>query len=464
MEEKEEDCAHGLQQQEWYWANASKEEIASAICDCPSGTFCVRDASTKGNYTLTLRYGERNRLIRIIVAGEHCGFTEDMLKFESVVSLIDYYRRNSLLEYNRQLSTELLYPLRKPNFKQTSWIIDGVRSVEHLLCQLRGLHAAHLRFIRRDDQITAELDSLKEELQRKRQAHAAFTAAYTLFLKQVELLESNKQILFDEFEIAQSNKNKEAQQRRLQSICYQQQQMVEQNERLTVVVLRVFKLLAELDTCQFRLCQLNVSQVVMDKVLQEVSFLADLEQEPLARVLLQLTLRWQPDRYLSLDCTKDSAFKVIRSLMDCNPDNSNGIFLIRPSQSQAVVCCRRKPECVAEIARRTKESLNCLIPDPPPTKEEGSEYQTIIKDILLRGRLDLRTGVLEIIMVKVQLPKFEEQFDINNRRFRIISLFNNKRPVFCGRFLEYVFETAELCRFTPFGALELIRKNLCYRS
>lgn len=32
---------------------------------------------------------------------------------------------------------------------------------------------------------------------------------------------------------------------------------------------------------------------------------------------------------------QDSAFKVIRSLMDCNPDNSNGIFLIRPSQSQA---------------------------------------------------------------------------------------------------------------------------------
>lgn len=42
----------------------------------------------------------------------------------------------------------------------------------------------------------------------------------------------------------------------------------------------------------------------MDKILQEVSLLADLEQEPLARILLQLTLRWQPDRYLSLDCTK----------------------------------------------------------------------------------------------------------------------------------------------------------------
>uniref|UniRef100_A0AAF5PHZ4 SH2 domain-containing protein n=1 Tax=Wuchereria bancrofti TaxID=6293 RepID=A0AAF5PHZ4_WUCBA len=346
MEKKEEDCTHGLQQQEWYWANASKEEIASAICDCPNGTFCVRDASTRGDYTLTLRYGERNRLIRIIVAGEHCGFTEDMLKFESVVSLIDYYRRNSLLEYNRQLSTELLYPLRKPNFQQTSWVIDGLRSVEHLLCQLRGLHAAHLRVIRHDDKITAELDSLKEELKKKRLAHAAFTAAYALFLKQVELLESNKQLLFDESEIAQANKNKEAQQRRLESICYQQQQMVEQIETIEKRIRenetlhcgltpKLWKFHKELDTCHFRLSQLNVSQAVIDKVLQEVSLLADLEQEPLTRILLQLTLRWQPDRFLSLDCTKDSAFKIIRSLMDCNPDNSNGIFLIRPSQSQA---------------------------------------------------------------------------------------------------------------------------------
>uniref|UniRef100_A0A915PIY0 SH2 domain-containing protein n=1 Tax=Setaria digitata TaxID=48799 RepID=A0A915PIY0_9BILA len=346
MEKKEEDCSHGLQQQEWYWANASKEEIAEAISDCPSGTFCVRDASTKGNYTLTLRYGEKNRLIRIIVAGRQCGFTEDMLKFKSVVSLIDYYRRNSLLEYNRQLSTELLYPLRKPNFEQNSWVIDGVRSVEHLLCQLRGLHAAHLRVIRCDDQVTAELDSLREELQRKRQAQAAFTTACVLFLKQMELLERNKTMLLDESEVAQSNKNMEAQQRRLDSIRYQQEELVKQieaieknireNEALHCSLTpKLTKLHKELDTCQFRLSQLNVSQATMDKILQEVSFLADWEQEPLARILLQLTLRWQPDRYLSFDCTKDSAFKVIRSLMDCNPDNSNGIFLIRPSQSQA---------------------------------------------------------------------------------------------------------------------------------
>lgn len=78
--------------------------------------------------------------------------------------------------------------LRGVAWGETLQEIDGVHSVEHLLCQLRGLHAAHTRILRFDDQISAELDSLREELQRKRQARAAFNAAHALFLKQMELI------------------------------------------------------------------------------------------------------------------------------------------------------------------------------------------------------------------------------------------------------------------------------------
>ncbi|VDN03628.1 unnamed protein product [Thelazia callipaeda] len=348
--EKEDSCAHRLEQQEWYWANASREEVALAISACPDGTFCVRDASTEGNYTLTLRYGEKNRLIRIVVSDGHCGFTEDMLEFDSVVSLIDYYRRNSLSEYNRKLSIELLYPLRKPVFEQTSWLIDGIHSTEHLLCQLRGLHAAYLRIMRRDDEISAELDSLRADLQRQRQARAAFTACYTLFSNQLDILEKKVSIIslaedFNSFFIIFS-RYLSPNYLRAENIRCRQQKMSEKIEEIEKNISekevirysltpKLSKLHRELDSCQFRLCQLNVSQIAMDKIMQEVSFLSDLEQEPLANILLELKLRWQPDRYLSLDCTKNKAFKVIRSLMDCNPNNSNGIFLIRPSQSQA---------------------------------------------------------------------------------------------------------------------------------
>uniref|UniRef100_F1L788 Phosphatidylinositol 3-kinase regulatory subunit alpha n=1 Tax=Ascaris suum TaxID=6253 RepID=F1L788_ASCSU len=342
----DEGCSRGLANQTWYWGDSSKDLIASAMSGCENGTFCVRDASTKGDYTLTLRFGESNKLIKIIVSKGRCGFAPEELKFDSVVQLIDYYKRNSLKEYNRQLEVGLIYPLRRPNIDKTMWEIDGVHSVEHLLCQLRGLHAAHTRILRFDDQISAELDSLREELQRKRQARAAFNAAHALFLKQMELITKNKDMLTSESELAQININIELQQRRLDSIRNQQEQMTEQMAAIEARIKESEKshseltpklsaLHTELNRCQFRLCQLNVPQAVVDKEIQEVSFLTDAEPEPLSRILMQFHIRWQPDRFLSVDCTKENGMKIVRALMDCNPNNSDGIFVIRPSSSQA---------------------------------------------------------------------------------------------------------------------------------
>ncbi|KHN70821.1 Phosphatidylinositol 3-kinase regulatory subunit alpha [Toxocara canis] len=313
---------------------------------CQNGTFCVRDASTKGDYTLTIRFGERNKLIKIFVSGGRCGFAPEELKFDTVVQLIDYYKRNSLKEYNRQLEIELLYPLRRPNIEKTMWEIDGVHSVEHLLCQLRGLHAARTRILRFDDQISAELDSLREELQRKRQARAAFSAAHALFVNQMELITKNKELLKSEADIAHLNINIELQQRRLESIRSQQEQMNEQiaaieahikesEQSHSELTPKLSKLHTELNQCEFRLCQMNVPQATVERERQEVSFLTDAEPEPLSRILMHFHLRWQPDRFLSVDCSKENGMKIVRALMDCNPNNSDGIFVIRPSSSQA---------------------------------------------------------------------------------------------------------------------------------
>uniref|UniRef100_A0A0N5AKJ7 SH2 domain-containing protein n=1 Tax=Syphacia muris TaxID=451379 RepID=A0A0N5AKJ7_9BILA len=111
-----------LHRQHWYWGNVSKEVVAKALENCEDGAFIVRDASTENDYTLTVKFQKKNRLIKIRVINGRCGFSEDSLNFDSLISLINYFKRNSLIEYNRMLDLKLQLPVSRVKCKLSPWV------------------------------------------------------------------------------------------------------------------------------------------------------------------------------------------------------------------------------------------------------------------------------------------------------------------------------------------------------